>query len=257
MKKDELRKWRDIFEKQIALDYSCSIDEVRNSENIFTIKQYNEGRRIFKGDDCLLKVICINGKLIFSATEQEILEWCRDTWKDDGGAWFFSFENLRKLENKLNAIGHRIADTHHFYLPGGIEKEIKLSDEMMEKISFVFYNQELLERFRGDNRFERALSFIEEAPDVIAVTAEIDGEIIGMAGASMDSPDMWQIGIDVLEKGKHMGLATILVTKLKHEIMGKRKLPFYGTSESHIQSQGVAVKSGFVPAWAELYTEKM
>lgn len=254
----KLYRLKNIFEKQIALDYSCSISDVQSRDNIFTVKKYMDGRRIFKGDDCLLKVICVNGKIITSA-EPEILDWCRNEWQNASSAWFFSFDNLRKLENKLNTMGHRIADTHHFYLPGGIETSVELDESVKDRVSFEFLTQYELEEFRGDERFKYALSFIETAPDVLAIVAKLkdDGEIIGMAGASMDSPDMWQIGIDIQEKGKHMGLATILVTRLKNEILNRGKLPFYGTSESHVKSQGVAVKSGFVPVWAELYTEKI
>ena len=42
---------------------------------------------------------------------------------------------------------------------------------------------------------------------------------------------------------------------LKNEILSCGRLPFYGTSMSHIASQRVALAAGFVPAWAELYCE--
>ena len=35
-------------------------------------------------------------------------------------------------------------------------------------------------------------------PDMIAAAAVLDGKTVAVAGASEDSPLMWQIGIDVL-----------------------------------------------------------
>lgn len=48
-----------------------------------------------------------------------------------------------------------------------------------------------------------------------------------------------------------------LVKNIKNEILGRGRLPFYGTSMSHITSQRVALAAGFVPAWAELYCEEI
>ena len=88
---------------------------------------------------------------------------------------------------------------------------------------------------------------------MLAVSAVLDGNILGMAGASKDSEMMWQIGINVAKNSEGMGIGTYLVTNLKREIMKRDILPFYGTAESHVKSQKVGVQSGFLPAWAELY----
>ena len=78
-----------------------------------------------------------------------------------------------------------------------------------------------------------------------------------MAGASEDSKIMWQIGINVLEDEKGKGIASFIVQALKNEILNRGKVPFYGTVESHIISQKVALKSGFYPAFAEVKIRKI
>ncbi|MBP3195726.1 MAG: GNAT family N-acetyltransferase, partial [Butyrivibrio sp.] len=70
-------------------------------------------------------------------------------------------------------------------------------------------------------------------------------------------PVMWQIGINVDPEVKAKGIGKMLVTLLKNEILGMNRLPYYGTSMSHIVSQKVALGSGFVPAWAELVTDRI
>ena len=87
------------------------------------------------------------------------------------------------------------------------------------------------------------------------MAAVCGGEIISMVGASADSPFMWQIGINTMPEAEGMGIGTTLVAMLKNAVLDRGVLPFYGTSVSHIASQRVAVKAGFLPAWAELITE--
>lgn len=62
-------------------------------------------------------------------------------------------------------------------------------------------------------------------PDVLAVAAIIDGKVAAVAGASEDSPLMWQIGIDVLPEFGGRGLASSLVALLKQEILARGKSP--------------------------------
>ena len=96
-----------------------------------------------------------------------------------------------------------------------------------------------------------------DAPDRIGIAAVLNGEIIGMAGASEDSPLMRQIGINVLPDFRGKGIAEYLVTALKNMILDEGYLPFYGTSMSHLASQRVALSAGFRPAWTELTAEKI
>ena len=58
---------------------------------------------------------------------------------------------------------------------------------------------------------------------------------------------------NVMPEAEGLGIGSMLVAVLKNEILKRGKLPFYGTSMSHIASQRVALGAGFVPMWAELY----
>jgi predicted GNAT family acetyltransferase len=60
---------------------------------------------------------------------------------------------------------------------------------------------------------------------------------MGMAGASEDSKTLYQIGINVLPKYRGKGIGTNLVALLKQELLKRGKVPFYGTSVSHIISK--------------------
>ena len=101
-----------------------------------------------------------------------------------------------------------------------------------------------------------AFCFSEASPDVLAVAAIIDNEIVGMAGASADSPSFWQIGINVNKNFEGRHIASGLVSILKSDILQKGIVPYYGTSFSNLASQHVAARAGFEVAWVELITEK-
>lgn len=242
---------KEIFTRQLALDYSCSVEEVLGRQHVFTKKAYKEGRRIFRGDDCLVKIACVNGKLLVSA-EEEMLGWCREKLADASSAWLFDYPNLHELDEKLRSIGHQIASTHHYYLPQGAE--LYGGKCPAEGIRLKWFEREDLEQFRKNNPYPEALTFLEKSPDMIGLMAEKDGVPLGMAGASADSAAMWQIGINVVPDAGVAGIGTYLVTTLKNEIMRRGILPFYGTAESHVKSQKVGIQSGFLPAWAEMYS---
>lgn len=244
--------YTNILYTQLSKDYNCSVEEVYSNKNLFTIREKIEGRRVYSNDDTFLKICSVHSKLIFSCADTQLLYWLKDTYSQTSADWFANYPNLRLLDNKLLQFGHQIEDLHHFYLPKN-----DIIDVNQKDLNLVWYNQEEILQFKGDNRFKYALGFFETAPDVIAVASIKDGEILGMAGASADSSTMWQIGIDVTPQGKHLGLGTKLVTILKNEILSKGILPFYGTGEFHMLSQRVANQSGFIPTWAELYTSKV
>ena len=125
-------------------------------------------------------------------------------------------------------------------------------------IKLKWYEKDEILKFKNDDRFDEAFAFNKNYPDILAVAAvDEEDNILGMAGASEDSKIMWQIGINVLEDEKGKGIASFIVQSLKNEILNRGKVPFYGTVESHIISQKVALKSGFYPAFAEVKIRKI
>ena len=248
----EQKRVSELFQKQMQKDYCCSLEQLKSTDNEYTIRVLNEGRRRFKKDDAILKVLCINGKCIFSGRE-EIMEECRATFENLNGAWMSQYKYMYWLDDLLLQHRYFLEDLHHYYLPLG--QELLTEQEMdclTNEYEVRWYEREEIEQFRGDERFVHAYSFLTDAPDVLGVAVVKNGQILGMAGASADSDVMWQIGIDVMPESKGRTLGPFITILLKREILKRGKVPYYGTVESHIQSQKVAVKSGFVPYWAEI-----
>ncbi len=236
----------DILCRQLALDYCCREEEVKDKGHHFTEFSFLGGRRRFREEkDCFLKISIVNGKILASGNAS-VIEWCEKEFGNAKGEWFFEPETLRKIDHKLQESGYRIGMLHHFFISDTV------SDVDTGEYEIRWYEHEDIGQFRGDDRFKEAYCFCEEAPDMLGVGAFKNGEILGMAGASADSPIMWQIGINVMPGAEGRGIGKMLVMLLKNEIIRRGVLPFYGTAISHFASQSVALGSGFHPAWFEL-----
>ena len=237
--------------QQLAIDYCCQVSDIKDDKNHFTEYEKLEGRRIFEeADECILKVIAVNGKLIFTG-KKSVVDVCQKQFLNKSGNWFMDASNFRKLDEILQKEGCRVKTVHPFFIP---------KDDNVQEINGIEikkYNQEEILQFKDDDRFDEAFCFSEASPDVLAVAAIIDNEIVGMAGASADSPSFWQIGINVNKNFEGRHIASGLVSILKSDILQKGIVPYYGTSFSNLASQHVAAKAGFEVAWVELITERM
>ena len=87
---------------------------------------------------------------------------------------------------------------------------------------------------------------------MLAVGAYDGDKLVGLAGCSADAEKMWQIGVDVLPEYRRKGIASAITSKLALAILERDKVPFYCTAWSNIRSVRNAVKSGLIPAWAEM-----
>ena len=187
---------KEMLEKvkeQLSRDYNCSIEDFNKEENLITDYKLRKGRRNYGDDDSPIKILVFGKKAVVCVGE-ELREWCVEKLLNFPGEWIFSFRVLGALEKKLNDIGYEIDDTHQYYLPKENVEEIK----PITKIKW--YNQEEIKQFKDDERFNEAFVFDENYPDVLGVAAlDEDDNIIGMAGASRDSENMWQIGINVFK----------------------------------------------------------
>lgn len=245
------------FIKQIALDYCCPEEWVTDKDNHFMVYKPLPGRRTYQvSDDVFLKVVAMEGKLLFTGRE-DIIEICRKKYEKAEGAWFMGADKLMELENMFHSYGYRIDMVHPFFLPKSGPEESEPLDISDFPYDIQYYYDDEIEQFRGDPRFDEAFGFSETSPDRIGVAALHDGEIIGMAGASSDGEYLWQIGINVDPGFRRQHVGSTLVGLLKEAVWKAGKTPFYGTAMWHVASQRTALSVGFEPVWNELNTKKI
>ena len=73
------------------------------------------------------------------------------------------------------------------------------------------------------------------------------------AGATADYNTIADAGIDVKKAFRGKKLASLLVHNLTVEILKQGKIPFYSASVTNIASQAVAIRSGYMPLWADTF----
>ena len=112
-----------------------------------------------------------------------------------------------------------------------------------------------LRRLSGIQGFPNSLDFDPDgnADTCIAFYAMKKGEIVGLAGASGDFADMWEMGVDVRPDCRAGGLASALVSHLAVAILQRGVLPIYCAASSNIASQAVAHRTGLIPCWVSTY----
>lgn len=234
----------------LALEFNCAPQDFTRSENILTVSALHEGRRIYSPDKYFFHMVTMGGNAAVTADEC-LHPFLQEFIKERTGHWLFEIPNLLPLEKELNKFGYSLTQTYHMFLPA---KEVLPQKQYPVK---WFYGEEIYP-FYGDVRFPNAIcsEFLPHRPDRIVVCAYDGNNIMGMAGCSEDAPHFMQIGIDVMEEYRSMGVGTYLVTLLKDKIAAQGDIPFYGTSVSNYHSWNIAINCGFKPAWVEIGAEK-
>jgi len=230
----------------LADDFCCTEEAVADPQHHFTVFTPRSGRRQYlEIRPCILKIAVVSGKLLFTGRE-DVIARCRELYGKANAPWFMEARNLAALNRELAAFGAQIRHARPF-LTAESTASVDTRDFEIRR-----YAGAQIDGFRDDPRFDDAFGFCDDAPDMLGVAAVRDGQILGMAGASADCPRMWQIGINVLPEARGQGIASMLVSLLRNDVLAQGRLPFYGTSISHLESQRVALRSGFLPAWFEL-----
>ena len=237
---------------QLAIEHSCDATDFTRDENIITTSATNEGRRIYRPGASFLSFACFGRSVVFTADAQ-MHDWLREYLRASiTGHRIYEREHKNKIDAECGKYGKTLEDTFHMYLP-----DERVSARVVD-IPVKWFEETEITPFYGAEQklFPNSLSPFSNIfrPDKIAVAAYDGDRIIAMSGASADTPDMWQIGIDVLPEYRRGGIAAYIVTLLKNEILRRGKLPFYGTSLSNLGSQNVARAAGFFPAWIECCT---
>lgn len=218
-------------------------DEIRKSTGITP--------RIYEGTSSFFRGIIMADDFWIMADEC-IAEWCEKEFsgKKKGIEWIGQFSELNRMNRYFRKYGHEILDCRINMLP---EKDSAVLKNPGVEIRFLD-SGDILD-IRDPYPFRHALCDSELMPCEIAVAAVADGKNIGMAGATMDCDEMWQIGVDVLQGWRGKGIASLLTAHLKEKILEKGKIPFYSTSQTHIVSMNTALRAGFVPVWAEIFVK--
>lgn len=237
-----------IAKEQFLKDYRLKAFPKEKIKIISAVPFPNEAMKYLEGKPFLNMIYF--GDFLFISADEKIREYITKYTRVCKNEIFRVFDapNLLALNNELEKYGYTIAHMAQYFLP-----QDDFHGEVDVPYEIKIYEKESIKELYGQG-FSMAL--IEDSSlkrkDILAVALFIDGHIAGVAGCSMDSDVMWQIGVDVKEKYRKKGIGTALVLRLKQEIIKLGKCPFYCCAWSNIASKRLARKAGFVDAWVEL-----
>ncbi len=246
--------------RQFRLDTNC--DEESDTGSVIINERADlPGARVIQDMSSFFKAIIYRGRAYIMA-DKRIIDWLREKYRFLKPEWFCKYENLREIDRKLNEFGYEIADTHVYMLPDqdADENEYEMNGNVCEE---WFDEEDIVEwgkKYGEENPFFHALVYSKTQPDKIALLLRDKDDkdiLMGMSGASEDAKELWQIGIDICQGFEGRGLATYLTDMMKRKLLSMGLIPFYGTSESHSLSLDTGIRSGFLPAWAEVFVRKI
>jgi GNAT superfamily N-acetyltransferase len=232
----------------LAADCACDEAAFDLDQHSFLPAAERVGRRRFKQTADPLIVTMGRGVVVSASDEQ--LPWLRERMSGlDRDEMFFA-PMLALLQQRALTTARSVYGPELKYLCA------------LDDLNQVQYHEHVITLLEGDavldlythRGFNNALQYDPEhpQPDVLATVVYQDGSPAGIAGASADSDDLWQIGIDVLPTARGSGIGSALVSRLTEAIFEHGKVPYYSTSPSNIASQRIAASVGFRPAWTEL-----
>lgn len=239
---------------QLARDYCCSAEDFSGEKNRVTLSRNTEGQRRFRAEPEFFKAASMGGGAVIS-TASEMLEFSSEIASRYPGVRIFDEEVKWLINRKLEEYGRAIAFHTIYYLPVSPYRYIPKDGFRLQ----IYEEEDIVRELYGFKGFENALMYRSDSPrrDVLAVCAINGRNIVGMAGASSDSPRFWQIGIDVIPEYRGMGLGTELVAALTQAVFMRGAVPYYGTWSGNIASQNTARSAGYYPVWTEYSTRSI
>lgn len=234
---------------QSAADSSCHAEDflIKNPKTVIS-KKNNDARKYLK-----LPFLCdltSYGSNVVASVSPDLYDIVTEYINSYPPEHCFETPNLHVLMDQLRQFGLDICFMAQYFLP----------DINSLKINRCGFETRIITKNQFQSlylpQWSNALCKERSELDKIAIGAYDNDTLIGLAGASADCKNMWQIGIDVLPQYRKQGIACALTTMLAQEILKLGKVPFYCCAWSNVASARNAVKSGFRPAWVQVTAQK-
>jgi GNAT superfamily N-acetyltransferase len=243
-----------IVRRTLAADCACEEASFARDGVVVTEAREVAGRRRFPVRAQEFKMVTM-GRGVVITCNADRMAWASEHLSRRNSDNLFSIATL--------ALIAAFVDRDRQYLAGPDLKFLCAGDTFRSAPAPAPISIELVTRVRIADAyaypgFQHALGYqLDSArPDMLAALAWHDGRVVGMAGASADSDQLWQIGIDVRPEVQNRGIGKALVSRVTEAILAEGKLPYYSTWASNIRSSNVALGLGYWLAWTEVYARE-
>ena len=235
----------EIALRQSAYDCGCLPEDFLKSENVVVYSKNDSRARKYLPLPFECDMVSYGNNIVAQVSERTRadVEKYINSYPTEH---CFETPNIHVLDNLLEKHGLKVCFMAEYFLPDMTAlKKIPCQYETK-----VLYPPDFAALYTES--WSNALCEKRKEQDKIAVGAYDGGRLIGLAGASADCEDMYQIGIDVLPEYRRKGVGSALTSALAFEILSLGKVPFYCAAWCNLKSVKNAIKCGFRPAWVEL-----
>jgi GNAT superfamily N-acetyltransferase len=240
-----------VVRRVLAADLAC--DEADLSAEGVRVVEWAErpGRRRFTRGEHVLVVATMGAGAVVSP-DRARLEWARAELGGLDRTGLFTAATIGRIAARVEPDGQRLAgpDLKMVCAPGELRETEPPADLSVE----VVEGAAVADLYRHDG-FRHALAYQTGTPrpDVLAAVARRGGAVVGVAGASADSDELWQIGVDVVEGERGRGIGRAVVARATAAVLAHGRVPYYSTTLSNLSSTRLALGLGYRLAWIELY----
>jgi len=235
----------------LCLDQNCSPEHFRAEGIVVTEALEVEGRRRFPFRSHCLSIATMGQGVVISCSAPR-LEWVKANLTRMKRDEVFSSPTISLLNSILKEQGQSMVGPN---LKFACDENSLRSGERRSGVAIEVLDEKRVPDLYELAGFNNALGYHTqtERPDVLACVARVNGQIVGIAGASADCATMWQVGVDVVDSYRGRGIGRVLVGELTRAVLGVGRIPYYSAALSNVPSLALAVSVGYWPAWTEMY----
>lgn len=234
-----------ISMQQSAWDLNAAPSDFLREDNVIVRQELGPRAKKYYEEPIACNFVSYGSNAVASVRDE-----CRDAVAEYLGRYEFyhCFEtpNMHFLDERMRPLGYRVCFMAEYFLPDVGKVAPKSCGYTLKVLKQADFGPLYLPEWSN------ALCEKRKSLDVLGIGAYDGVRLVGLAGCSADAGHMWQIGVDVLPEYRRQGIASALTSRLAAEILERGKVPFYCCAWSNIRSARNAVRSGFVPAWAEM-----
>jgi len=241
-----------IVKKILAADFACSQSDFDKAGVTFHLCREIEGARRFPLPEKFLAVVTMGRGVVVSCSNER-LQWARNNLINLSPEELFYASALALMINLVSQDNQTIYGPNLKYI---CTSDTFKPHSTVEEMELSIIDEETILQLYGNNQFPNALGrqHNPQRPRLLACLAKCNGVIAGLAAASADCDEMWQVGIDVLPEYRNRNIGKALVSRLTKALFDIGKLPYYSTVTTNIPSRRIATSLGYRPAWVEIYS---
>ena len=238
-----------LARRQSALEYGCAPEDFLGKKHIVTESAFVRGARVYHNTPAILEMVTYGSCTVATCCRELIAPMQAFLARHASAYSCFELDAISELSAILAPLDRKVSLGGIYRLPAATDiRENTCPYELR-----VLKPQDFAGLYLPE--YGNALGLSRPQYDRICVGAYDGDTLCGLAGASEDCAEMWQIGVDVLPEYRGQGIAAAIVSRLAQEVTALGRLPFYCSAWANVISMHTAERCGFEPAWSEVFCE--